>query len=169
MDEWSKWRDSNSWHPRLRRLLRCPVCALTLLRLRCTQTAATHSGRLAPPPAALPSLPQSRKPALFAECRSLQLSSRKTQREPPARGSSLCVVRTTGFEPAASCSQSKRSTKLSHVRKYIKPRKRESKRSSCCGARYLPCRRSGCVSYRPRPLARLSCLRHRRRSPRSPN
>ena len=26
------------------------------------------------------------------------------------------VVRMTGFEPAASCSQSKRSTKLSHIR-----------------------------------------------------
>ena len=42
--------------------------------------------------------------------------SMKTQREPPIKGSSLCVVRMTGFEPAASCSQSKRSTKLSHIR-----------------------------------------------------
>ena len=29
------------------------------------------------------------------------------------------LVRMTGFEPAASCSQSKRSTKLSHVRKFL--------------------------------------------------
>ena len=28
------------------------------------------------------------------------------------------LVRMTGFEPAASCSQSKRSTKLSHIREY---------------------------------------------------
>lgn len=29
----------------------------------------------------------------------------------------LCMVETTGFEPATSCSRSKRSTKLSHVSK----------------------------------------------------
>ena len=28
----------------------------------------------------------------------------------------VVLVRMTGFEPAASCSQSKRSTKLSHIR-----------------------------------------------------
>ena len=44
------------------------------------------------------------------------LGSEKHKENHPQGGSSLCVVRTTGFEPAASCSQSKRSTKLSHVR-----------------------------------------------------
>ena len=38
-------------------LLRCPVCDLMSARLRGTPTAATRSGRLTPPPAALPSLP----------------------------------------------------------------------------------------------------------------
>ena len=38
-------------------LLRCPVVALPTERLRCPPTAATRSGRLTPPPAALPSLP----------------------------------------------------------------------------------------------------------------
>ncbi len=41
----------------IRLLLRFPVCALPTERLRCSPTAATRSGRLTPPPAALPSLP----------------------------------------------------------------------------------------------------------------
>ena len=45
LDFWSEWRDSNSRHPRLCRLLRCPVCALPSARLRCTPTAATRSPR----------------------------------------------------------------------------------------------------------------------------
>ena len=36
-------------------LLRCPVCALAAERLRCTQTAATHSAPLPPPLAAVAS------------------------------------------------------------------------------------------------------------------
>ena len=67
------------------------------------------------PPAADRHLTQSKCLALFARCRIIK-STQKTQRELPTRGSSLCVVRMTGFEPAASCSQSKRSTKLSHIR-----------------------------------------------------
>ena len=39
-------------------LLRCPVCALAMVRLRCTPTAATRSAPLAPPLAAVASLPK---------------------------------------------------------------------------------------------------------------
>ncbi len=45
-----------------------------------------------------------------------QLAENETTETEPPKGSSLFVVRMTGFEPAASCSQSKRSTKLSHIR-----------------------------------------------------
>ena len=39
-------------------LLRCPVCSLPTKRLRCTQTAATHSAPLTPPQAAVASFPK---------------------------------------------------------------------------------------------------------------
>ena len=114
-DFWSGRQDSNLRHLRLRRRFAVPdkIFGLALFLDfidRCTKMLVLHL-----PPAADKHFAQSKCLALFASYRRPN-RQRKTQREPPTRGSSLCVVRTTGFEPAASCSQSKRSTKLSHVR-----------------------------------------------------
>ena len=75
-----------------------------------------------------------------------------------APGQPVVLTRMTGFEPAASCSQSKRSTKLSHVRLSIHflLLHCRCKRSSCCGARHLRCRQSGFLICRPQPLAPLA-------------
>ena len=44
-------------------------------------------------------------------------SNPATEKSPkPTKADFGLLVRMTGFEPAASCSQSKRSTKLSHIR-----------------------------------------------------
>ena len=80
-----------------------------------------------------------------------QYNSSKANITEKAPSRVLFLVRTTGFEPAASCSQSKRSTKLSHVRISIHFSLFycRRKRSSCCGTLCAPCRRSGYVACRP--------------------
>ena len=100
--------------------LRCPIKSSHLTHFldfidRYTKMLVLHL-----PLAADKHFAQSKRLTLLASCRRFNQAAEKTQRELPTRGSSLCVVRTTGFEPAASCSQSKRSTKLSHVRILIK-------------------------------------------------
>jgi len=88
---WSKWRDSNSRHPRLRRRFAVPDknfgLALILVFIdRCTQTTLLHL-----PPAAQSGLAQSRYPALFAGCR-IRICTAKNAKRPAPRGSSLCVA-----------------------------------------------------------------------------
>ena len=83
---------------------------------------------------------------------------------------STYVVRTTGFEPAASCSQSKRSTKLSHVRVYsVKSKKSTGKQEIFllrCPVCALPKDRLRCPLTAATRSGRFFCLRQR--FPRSP-
>ena len=96
-------------------LLRCPISSLPTQRLRQLSTAATRST-----PLSRHRRWSSRSPKASTLLCSQEAADpsrqQKTKREPPTRDGSLFVVRMTGFEPAASCSQSKRSTKLSHIR-----------------------------------------------------
>ena len=72
---WSKWRDSNSRHPRLRRRFAVPdkIFGLALILDfidRCTKILVLYL-----PPAADKYFAQSRKPALLAGCRILNFAS----------------------------------------------------------------------------------------------
>ena len=77
---------------------------------RCTKMLVLHL-----PPAADKHFAQSKYLALLARCRKGTISCRRKKKS-ISEEMLFFLVRTTGFEPAASCSQSKRSTKLSHVR-----------------------------------------------------
>ena len=69
-----------------------------------------HSlGSLLLPLAALPSLPQSRRPALLAGCR-IAMLPHKTKSPESAKADSGLLVRVARLELAASCSQSRRAT-----------------------------------------------------------
>ncbi len=97
-------------------LLRCPISSLSKDRLRQLSPAATRS-----PPFTCLWQRSARSPkasALLCSQAAAKYNLLDKQKSPDTtKAVSGLLVRMTGFEPAASCSQSKRSTKLSHIRK----------------------------------------------------
>ena len=105
-------------HLRLRRLLRCPIKSSGLRFPLILSTAATRSPRCICRRQRSARSPKAN--ALLCSQDAAKRNQSYKQKDPdPAKADSGSLVRTTGFEPAASCSQSKRSTKLSHIRIYL--------------------------------------------------
>ena len=94
--------------------LRCPISSLPTERLRQLSTAAPkclsficHRQRTSILPKAS---------ALLCSQDAADRTKHQNQKRIHLNEVDSFLVRMTGFEPAASCSQSKRSTKLSHIR-----------------------------------------------------
>ena len=105
----------NLRHPRLRRRFAVPESCF-LLVAQATFDRCTASPSLLLPPAAVGLCPQSRCPALLAGCRAA--ISYPNKKDGPSLTNRLFLVGVTGFEPAASCSQSRRATNCATPRYY---------------------------------------------------